>query len=57
MRWLLIVLLVSLVALLVAAFGLAHQVWIHRAHGRSISPAEAAPRSGGANEIGKKNTF
>jgi hypothetical protein len=40
MRWLMIALLVSLVALLIASAGVAHRVW--REHGRrGTSPAQA----------------
>jgi Flp pilus assembly protein TadB len=40
MRWLMLVLLVSLVALLIAAVGLAHHIWRERTQRRAKPPAE-----------------
>jgi hypothetical protein len=41
MRWMLIALLVSLAALLIAAAGLARHIWLYRARLRSKPPADA----------------
>ncbi len=41
MRWLLIVLLVSLAALLIAAAAMARHIWLHHARIRSKPSAEA----------------
>jgi hypothetical protein len=41
MRWLLIVLLVSLAALLIAAAGMARHIWLQRARIRSKPSADA----------------
>jgi uncharacterized membrane protein len=42
MRWLLIVLLVSLAALLIAVAGVARHIWLQRARIRSLGSAPAA---------------
>jgi hypothetical protein len=41
MRWMMIALLVSLAALLMAAAGMARHIWLHRARIRSKPPAAA----------------
>jgi hypothetical protein len=41
MRWMMIALLVSLAALLIAAAGMARHIWQHRGRLRSKLPAEA----------------
>jgi hypothetical protein len=46
MRWLMIALLVSLGALLLAAAGLARHVWLQRAQLRSNPQAGPVPKSG-----------
>jgi hypothetical protein len=54
MRWLLIVLLVSLTALLVAAVGMALHIWVQRARLSSRPPsgrASGAAEDGTAEEI------
>ena len=43
MRWLMIVLLVSLGGLLLAAAGVARHIWIRRAQNRRIPPAIPGP--------------
>jgi Flp pilus assembly protein CpaB len=43
MRWLMIVLLVSLVALLVAAGGVARHIWLQRAKSGPQSSVDAGP--------------
>lgn len=42
MRWLIIALLVSLVALLIAAAGMARHIWLQRRSVGSAAPPEAA---------------
>jgi hypothetical protein len=46
MRWLLIVFLVSLGALLLAAAGAARHVWVHRARHRKELSAKPEPAEG-----------
>ena len=41
MQWLMIALLVSLFALLLAAAGMARHIWLHRAKVHAIEPAES----------------
>jgi len=53
MRWLLIVLLVSLAALLVASAGLAHHIWRQRARLRSESSAALGPAEESDLEINR----
>ena len=50
MRWLLMVLLVSLVGLLIAALGVARHIVMQRARSRSKPPADAARAPGQAEE-------
>ena len=50
MRWLLIVLLVSLVAMLIAAAGMTLHIWLQRARQRSRSSAGAAKTPDTAEE-------
>jgi uncharacterized membrane protein len=50
MRWLLLVLLVSLVAMLIAAVGGALHIWIQRRRSRSKPSAGAKAASGPAEE-------
>jgi uncharacterized membrane protein len=51
MRWLLIVLLVSLAGLLIAAAGLARYVWLRRPCSRIALPGDAPHGPGKADEI------
>ena len=46
MRWMMIALLVSLAALLLAAAGLAHHIWLQRARLRSNPNAGPVPKLG-----------
>lgn len=50
MRWLLIALLVSLTALLIAAAGVAHHIWAQRKRGRSRPSAGTDASPGTAEE-------
>jgi len=50
MRWLLIALLVSLAALLIAAAGMTLHIWVQRARLRSKPSAGAGKTSGSADE-------
>jgi len=50
MRWLLLVLLVSLAAMLIAAFGGALHIWIQRRRSRSKPSAGTGTASGPAEE-------
>jgi len=50
MRWLLIVLLVSLAALLIAAAGMTLHIWVQRARLRSRPPKGAGPAPDPAEE-------
>ena len=51
MRWLLIVLLVSLLALLVAAAGVAYHIWRQRTRHGDESPAAAEPAAESELEV------
>jgi Flp pilus assembly protein TadB len=50
MRWLLMVLLVSLAALLIAAAGVTHYVWAQRRRNRNKPSAGAGTATGPADE-------
>ncbi|HME57366.1 MAG TPA: hypothetical protein VKF63_03445 [Terracidiphilus sp.] len=50
MRWLLMVLLVSLAALLIAAAGVAHYIWSRRKRSRSKPSAGDGATTGPADE-------
>jgi uncharacterized membrane protein len=50
MRWLLLVLLVSFAAMLIAAVGGALHIWVQRARSRSKPSPGAKPASGPAEE-------
>jgi hypothetical protein len=50
MRWLLMVLLVSLAALLIAAAGVAHHIWTQRARSRAMPSAGSGAVPGLAEE-------
>ena len=50
MRWLLMILLVSLLGLLIAAWGMAHHIWLQRAQSRSKPSAGSVPAPGPAEE-------
>ncbi|HEY1208315.1 MAG TPA: hypothetical protein VGE85_02995 [Terracidiphilus sp.] len=50
MRWLLMVLLVSLAALLIAAAGVTHYIWSRRRRNRSKPSAGAGAATGPADE-------
>jgi hypothetical protein len=54
MRWLMIVLLASLAALLIAAAGMAHHIWVQRAQIRFKSPAGTGQGSASAPEPAEK---
>jgi len=60
MRWLLIALLVSLAALLIAAAGGAWHVWLHRSHGPKPSvgrhPPDSPPRPAEESEAKEVRT-
>lgn len=53
MRWLLMVLFISLVGLLIAALGMARHIWLQRARSRSkLSAGKAiAPRSSEETDV------
>ena len=42
MRWLLAILMISLMGLLIAVWGMAHHIWQQHSHGRSKTSAKKA---------------